>query len=358
VGAFYYITFVPMKHVDYIIVGCGLAGIAFCEQLIQNQKSFVVFDNQSQLSSIVAAGLYNPVTLKRFTEVWRAKEQLALALPYYKHLEQKLQVKLDYKLPIYRRFASIEEQNNWFTASDKPALEKYLSVELIKNNNPFITAQFGFGKVNHTGRIDTATLIRHYKQFLIAQNSYKSETFDCNNLKLKQASIGYNDLIAKHIVFAEGFGMMTNPFFNELPLNVAKGEVITIKAPELKIDFMLKSSVFVVPEGNDLYSVGATYNWKDKTHQITTEARSELVSNLKELITCDFEVVDQRAGIRPTVKDRRPLVGRHPLHKQMAILNGLGTRGVMIAPDVAKALYDHLENRIPLEKEININRFI
>lgn len=60
-------------EVDYIIVGCGLAGIAFCEQLRQNNKSFVVFDNSSQHSSTVAAGLYNPVILKRFTEVGELK---------------------------------------------------------------------------------------------------------------------------------------------------------------------------------------------------------------------------------------------------------------------------------------------
>jgi len=65
--------------VDYIVVGCGLAGISFCEQLKANGKSFVVFDNQSQQSSIVAGGLYNPVVLKRFTSVWKSKELLELA---------------------------------------------------------------------------------------------------------------------------------------------------------------------------------------------------------------------------------------------------------------------------------------
>jgi glycine/D-amino acid oxidase-like deaminating enzyme len=346
-----------MKEVDYIVVGCGLAGIAFCEQLLQHQKSFVVFDNQSQLSSIVAAGLYNPVTLKRFTEVWKAKEQLALALPFYASLEKKLQVKLDYTLPVYRRFASVEEQNNWFTASDKQSLENYLSAQLIKNENTAVIAPFGFGKVLQSGKIDTATLIRNYIEYLKARGAYMSETFDYASLDIKKDTVTYKNSIAKQIVFAEGFGMTKNPFFNQLPLNEAKGEVITIKAPELKIDYVLKSSIFVVPEGNDMYSVGATYNWDDKTHQVTEAAKIELVSKLKELITCDFEIVEQRAGIRPTVKDRRPLVGIHPIYEKMALLNGLGTRGVMIAPYVAKALYEKIKNGISLDKEIDISRF-
>lgn len=346
-----------MKKVDYIVVGCGLAGIAFCEQLIQHKKTFVVFDDQSQLSSIVAAGLYNPVVLKRFNAVWKADEQLALALPFYNNLEQKLQVKLDYKVPVYRKFASVEEQNEWFTASDKPILENYLSDEIIKNKNPSVIASFGFGKVLQTGRIDTAALIENYKKYLKERNCYILETFDYGQLDFNQNGIDYKNLKANYIVFAEGFGMAKNPFFKTLPLNEAKGEVITFKADNLNIDYILKSSIFIVPIENNLYSAGATYNWDDKTHQVTLAAKNELVSKLKECISCDFEIVGQRAGIRPTTNDRKPLIGIHPKHKNMAILNGLGTRGVMLAPYVSKALFERIENDVPLDHEIDINRF-
>ena len=80
--------------VDYIIVGCGLAGISFCEQLKANKKSFLVFDDNSQSSSVVAGGLYNPVVLKRFTSVWKSKEQLQLCLSMYHIIEKNLD-KLD-----------------------------------------------------------------------------------------------------------------------------------------------------------------------------------------------------------------------------------------------------------------------
>ena len=78
---------------------------------------------------------------------------------------------------------------------------------------------------------------------------------------------------------------------------------------------------------------------------------------MERLISCPFEVVDQVAGVRPTVKDRRPLVGQHETHKNIFVLNGLGTRGVMIGPYVAKQLYNFIENKMPLEKDIDITRF-
>ena len=352
-----FFTFVVMKEVDYIVVGCGLAGIAFCEQLKSHGKSYVVFDDQSQQSSVIAAGLYNGVILKRFTEVWKAKEQLQLALAFYKSLAEKFQVKIDYTLPIYRRFASIQEQNEWFTASDKPNLAPYLSAELIKNENPSVIAPLGFGMVLQTGKINTRVLLKHYKENLQRENRYLHETFNYENLNVGSDSLNYKHIKAKYILFAEGFGMLQNPFFKELPMKAAKGEIIIIKAPELNIDFILKSSIYIIPEGNHLYSVGATYNWKDMTHQITESAKEELVNQLKAIVTCDFEVVNQVAAIRPTVKDRRPMVGVHANHKNIALLNGLGTRGVMLAPYLAKQLFEHLEHQQALDHEIDIKRF-
>ncbi|WP_040278322.1 NAD(P)/FAD-dependent oxidoreductase [Psychroserpens damuponensis] len=345
-----------MKEVDYIIVGNGLAGIAFCEQLRAANKTFIVFDNSSQQSSSVAAGLYNPVILKRFTKVWNAKAQLNLALPKYKLLEQLLNVKLDYQLPVYRRFTSVEEQNDWFTASDKPVLEDFLSTNLIKNTNPNINANFGFGEVLHSGRVNTSQLVKSYRTYLEEHDKFVVEEFQYNQLQIEQEFIQYKHIKANHIVFAEGFGVNHNPFFKQLPLNGTKGEMLTIEAPELQMEFIMKSSVFIVPLGNHLFWIGATYEREDKTHRITEHAKNELVDKLKQIITCDFKVVKQVAGIRPTTKDRRPLVGSHPEHNNVHILNGLGTRGVMISPYVAEQLFNYIEKGTLLDPEIDIKR--
>lgn len=346
-----------MKQVDYIIVGCGLASIAFCEQLRNHNKSFVVYDDDSQKSSLVAAGMYNPVILKRFSEVWKAKEQLEIALPMYKKIEEFLSVKVDYKLRLLRRFASIEEQNLWFSATDKPKLEPYLSTTLLKNYNTNIDAPYGFGEVLNAGRLDNQVLITSYKRFLKEIDALFSVKFFYDDLVVQESSVIYNNIGAKQVIFAEGFGVKKNPFFNFIPLNGTKGEVLTIKAPQLKTNFALKSSVFVIPTGEDLYKVGSTYNWEDKSNDPTSKAKDELLSKVKTFIKCDFEVIDHQAGIRPTVKDRRPIVGRHPKYQNLYVLNGLGTRGVMIAPYVAQRLYRLVEENGLLDSEIDIKRF-
>ena len=343
--------------VDYIVVGLGLAGLAFIEELINANKTFIVFEDDSQTSSLVAGGVYNPVILKRFTPVWNADKQLEVALPFYQRLEKKLHLKVDVKFNTRKVFKSIEDQNNWFTASDKPLLSKFMNPIITHETIRGIIADFGFGEVNKTGRIDTEKLVTSYREYLQKEANIIFEKFEYDQLQLSNEFVFYKNIEASRVVFCEGYGIKQNPFFNHLPLNEAKGELITIHAPELEIDFLLKSAVFVLPLGNHIYKVGATFNWKDKTSNPSEEGKEELVEKLKKVISVPYTIINQTAGMRPTVKDRRPLVGVHTENKQLVVLNGLGTRGVMIAPTVAKNLFNHLENNETLDEEIDIKRF-
>jgi len=239
--------------VDYIIVGSGLAGINLSHLLIKHHKTFVVIDDDSQKSSRVAGGLYNPVVLKRFTPVWKSHEQLTLSNKVYRELERLLQTKIDYKLPVRRLFKSVEEQNNWFVATDKYGLQQYLSPKILNNYNHAVKAPYGFGEVLQTGRIDTNILIHKFREKI--KNSFLNETFDYNLLQILENSIAYKEIQAKQIVFCDGFGLKMNPYFNFLPLNGTKGELLIIHAPNLKLDFVLKSSAFLIPLGTDLYII-------------------------------------------------------------------------------------------------------
>ncbi|HEX8575026.1 MAG TPA: FAD-dependent oxidoreductase [Flavobacterium sp.] len=342
---------------DYIIVGAGIAGISFAETCLTHHKSFVVFENYSQQSSQVAAGLYNPIILKRFSAVAGAQSQLDLLHAFYSAIESRLNVKLNYNLPIFRKFFSVEEQNNWFVASEKISLTPFLSPVIKHNSISGINASFGFGQVLQTGYIDTSMLLKSYQSNLLNQKLLIKEDFDYSALKIEDNFVRYKGIQARNIVFAEGFGIHANPYFNYLPLDGTKGELLIIKAPNLDLNVVINSSIFILPLGNSYFKVGATYHWTDKTPEPTVEARQELLDKIQETINCDFEIVDHQAGIRPTVKDRKPMIGQHTTFKNMYVLNGLGTRGVMLGPSMAKVLLEHIEHGIPIDKDIDIKRF-
>ena len=343
--------------VDYIIVGLVLAGLAFAEELIQAKKTFLVFEDASQTSSLVAGGVYNPVVLRKFTAVWKAAEQLDLAIPFYERLEQKLNIKFDEKFVIKRAFKSVQEQNNWFAASDNLVLKRFLNPAIENKKVAGVIGDFGFGTVNETGRIDTLKLVKAYRNFLMDKKCIRFEKFEHLKLKVSAKKITYKEIECKQVVFCEGFGIKGNPFFKDLPLEEAKGELLTIHAPELNIDFLLKSALFLIPLGGNRYKVGATFNHVDKTATPSEKGKLELVDKFKKVINVPYEIIDQTAGIRPTTTDRRPFIGQHKENNRLAVLNGLGTRGVMLAPTMARNLFNCIEKDIALDLELDIKRF-
>lgn len=356
-GKSFYFCAMTEQMLDYFIVGAGLGGVAFAEVALQHQKSIFVFAGDKPPSSVAAAGVYNAVILKRFTLVSQAQEQINLLKVFYPEIEKRIQKNIIFDLPTYRRLASVEEQNNFIVASDRPLFQPFLSPKIISDKFKAVISPFGFGLMKQTGYVDTKLLLQSYRNYLQQNGCISAETFNYAELIIHPDFVEYKGQKARQIIFAEGFQMKHNPFFKDLPLEGAKGELLVIRSENLDVNVLLKAGVFVLPIGNDLYKVGATYNWTDKTNKPTQSAKDELISELKELISCGFEVVEHLVGIRPTVKDRKPLVGRHPFHKNIYLLNGLGTRGVMLAPYLSYKLFDFIESNLPLDSSISIERY-
>lgn len=160
------------------------------------------------------------------------------------------------------------------------------------------------------------------------------------------------------LFFAEGFGFQYNPFFKNIPIQGNKGEYLIIKSEALQLNAILKSKYFLIPLGNDVYKFGATYNRNDVSNSATEQAREELSMHLNKLINCEYEIINQVAGIRPTVRDKKPIYGTHPKFQNIHLLNGMGSRGLLMAPLLAKELIRHIENESSLRKEVNVRRFM
>lgn len=351
-GVFY---FCAMK--DYIIVGAGLAGLCFAEHCHRAGRSFAVISDRSQNSSRVAGGLYNPVILKRLKLATYAAEHSDYIAPFYAAIEKRLDVSFFHSLPIYRKLFSVEEQNAWFEAIDRPGLPRFMLPEILHPKFKYLPAPFGFGALQRTGWMDTTAFLDAYSESLRAEGMFVEGSFAYDDLQVDNDHVNYQGMQARHIVFAEGFGIRQNPYFRHLPLEGTKGELLIIKAPNLQLEVAVNAGVFILPIGNDLYKVGATYEWEDKTSLPTDAGRKELTHKLEQLITCPYDVVEHLAGIRPTVKDRKPLVGTHSHHSNVHILNGLGTRGILLGPPMARELFNAIEEQREVDPFVNIKRF-
>lgn len=346
-----------MQNVDYIVVGLGIAGISFCERLTYAKKSFIAFDLGVNHSTVVSGGVLNPVVLKRFTATWRAKEQLEVATKFYSSLSKKLKIPLLTSTDVYHIFKSVEEQNDWMVASDKKELSSFLASEVSKNTNAAINAPFGFGKVRNAYKIDTPLLVETYRSYLQKKKLVQTEAFEYLEVYRTVDGFKYKEFLAKKIVFAEGASVIHNPFFRKDFVIPNKGEYLIIHAPMLQPEAILKGGMHLIPLGNDRYKVGATYARDEFDTQPSEEKKQQIIIQLEKMISCDYTIVGHIAGVRPTTKDRRPLLGSLEEHENMYFFSGLGTRGIMGAPWLSERLLAFSEHNNQLPEEVSIGRF-
>ena len=78
---------------------------------------------------------------------------------------------------------------------------------------------------------------------------------------------------------------------------------------------------------------------------------------IRQFTHFDFEVTNQTAGVRPVIRvDNRPIVGTHPEHRRVAVLNGLGSKGVLQAPFASIQLIGSLERGEPIHPDFDVCR--
>lgn len=345
--------------VDYIIVGLGIAGICFSKQLLDHNKTFVVIADGHAGATQNSGGVFNPIVLRRFTAPEDTIERTEYAIKTYADIQSFTPDSWLYgEQSVYRIFASVEEQNNWFAASDKAHLKPFINPKLHTNTNPYILAEFGLGEVTQSFKIDSLALINSYKDYLLSNQKMRLERFNHSELIHCASDYPweYNNIQAKHIVFAEGAEIQHNPYLTSPVILPNKGEYLIVKAPKLKLNYMLKGGVYIIPLGEDLYKAGATYSREDASEEPTEAARIQIESKLQKMISCAYQVVDQITGVRPVTKNRHPILGE--IKKGMFIFNGLGSRGFTRGPSYAKLLYDAIENDQAIPSEMDVKRFM
>lgn len=348
------------KRFDFIIIGQGLAGTSLAHFFLQSGKTVLLVDEERPItSSKVAAGIWNPMVFKRYTASWMAHTLLAFNAAFYPELEQKLGAKFFHPKLYYKVFTSAGDVTHWKGKLHNAEVEQFLSDEIYTGlgHEGFI-APLGAAPVLHCGYMDVGGYIKASAGYFIAQNSYLGDRFDYSLLVATTDGVEYKGYTAQKIIFCEGQYTLQNPYWGHLPFKPAKGEVITIQAGGLDAEAIVSKGVFVLPLGNDTYKVGSTYYWDDNTEQPTARGRTELAQKLEELITVPYKIIEHKAALRPTVADRRPLIGLHPQHKNIGIFNGLGTRGVLLAPYFAHHFAQHLLEGKELMDEVNPGRFI
>lgn len=345
------------QRLDYLIIGQGLAGSALAWELLRRGKSILVFDEPANnQASAVAAGLCNPITGKMMAKTWKADVVFPFLENFYSHAGKFLGETFFIPLPIYHPFASMEEKGQWEQKSETEELRKFVLEIHDRQVYTQVVNPFGGIEIGQSGYLNVGSWLEAVRHFLVVKNSYREDFFQEDELRVGE-SVRYKELEASKIIICNGLSALKSKWFYWVPLKPLKGETLEVKI-HTKLERIFNRGVYLVPSVKEnVYKVGSTYQHPPFQEGPTSGAREELQTKLQELTGLPFEIIHQDWGIRPTTPDRRPVIGHHPANKNVIIFNGLGTKGVSLAPYFAHKLSDWLEGAAEVSREVNINRY-
>ncbi|GIV38164.1 MAG: FAD-dependent oxidoreductase [Cyclobacteriaceae bacterium] len=343
-----------MQRVDYIIVGQGLAGSCLALRLLMCGKKVAVIDEGNpHAASRVAAGLFNPVTGKMPALTWMASELFSSLAIFYTEAEKYTRTSFYHPMPVYRPFISLAEQYAWMEKATAGEMDAF--IQKIHHQQAFaeeVTNPYGGIELRQCGYINTANFLKAVKKVVAEQGIFMDEAFRESELRLASGYVQYSHLEAGKIVFCTGVSCIR--LFDFVPIRPLKGEVLKLQSSH-RPQCIYNRGVYVVPE---VWIAGATYTKADQTCAITGAARTQLERGLNALIRFPCTITGQDYGFRPTLPDRRPVLGRHPQYPHVYIFNGLGTKGVSLAPYFSAQLLNYMENGVPLNQIVDVKRYI
>jgi glycine oxidase len=317
---------------DILIVGQGLAGTLLAWELERAGVDFAIVDpGHAAAASLAAAGIINPITGRRLVKSWRIETLLPAAAATYRALEAALGVQLWHPMRVRRRFADERERTVF--------QQKRATGELA----PFASDgdDDGFW-IEEAARVDLEALLRTARARWVAAGKL------CTAMPPGEAG---------RRIDCTGAGVLADPDFKFVPWEWSKGELLEIAVTGLAPDVVLNRRHWVVPVGLGLGWVGSTHQPGVADRIPTAAARTQLSASAASLLGRDFQVVGHRAGLRVNLPDKHPVAGWHPDRPDRGLINGLGAKGALWAPWLARQWADHLIRGVAFDPASDVGRF-
>jgi glycine/D-amino acid oxidase-like deaminating enzyme len=343
---------------DFLIIGQGISGTWLSYYLNKAGESFLVIDNNFKSSSSkIAAGIINPVTGRRHVTVWMAEEILPFAWDAYTEMGKDQGIRTISQKNIIDFFPSPQMRLSFIQRVEEKS--KYVHSYPEQNHfNHLFNYEFGCGEIRPVYLTQLETLLPAWRQQLNRGSQLLEEEFEIKELKISKDKIQYRNITASAIIFCDGNSSTNNPYFKQLPFAPNKGEVLLVEIPGLPDNLIYKKGMMLTPLATpNLWWVGSNYTWEFDSVNPTKEFREKTEHLLKEWLKMPFKIIDHLSGIRPATLERRPFVGLHPLHPNIGILNGMGTKGCSLAPFFARQFVNNLLCNDPITPEADLKRF-
>lgn len=326
------------KHVDNIIIGQGMAGSALAWTLHWSGQTVVLIDGgEPNTASRVAAGLVTPITGKRLVKSSEFDDYWSAALAFYRRVERETGTSLFIEAEMVRLFEKEQHREEFLERSDAAAVAgtSRWKGALQKGGEE----QTGV-TLAPAGRLNVAEYLKQTRTFFEAKDAYFERTLELAvDLEIAgdRVAAAFAEISADRIVLCQG-AVENTELFAGVPNNPSRGDILRLKIPRYKSTEVVHRSIWVAPNTDGTQMVGATYDWKNVKAEPSESGKNEILGKLSRIIDGDVKVTEHIAGVRPTMKDYQPVIGRHPFHRNVFVFNGLGSKGTLRAPLLAAEL--------------------
>ena len=350
----------PSDSDPTVIVGAGLAG-ACAALVLSRTRRVVVLDPEPPASgaSGAAAGLVNPFMGRNAHPAWRAGEALdALA-----ELADEADGVVYSRSGLLRPAAS-PAQAEHFRAQVAHAGLRWRPAAEAAERWAAVAAPHGLLEVERGGSVDIEAFVQAALRRVRARGS---EVRRERLVRWRPGSSGViaitdRDAIpARALVLAPGDGARHLPPLSTLPLHRVKGQLVRLERPPTlpSTHPPVSGASYLVPRPDGVIA-GSTFEHAFRSVAPDPDRDAGLLEAAVALMPGlrQARVLERRAGVRLTVPTtvsprRLPLAGVLPQHPGVWVLAGLGAKGLLTAPLIARWLPAALDGHRPLPLELS-----
>jgi glycine oxidase len=326
--------------IDAIIVGQGLAGSAVAWTLKRAGMDVVVIDsNDNNSASKISAGLVTPYSGKRQAKDSDFDRRRQQAKAFYEDVGKQLGMTLWLDESSVRRFQDQRERDDYRAKSERNEVN---DTEQVVNERG---ETVGYRMLS-AARVMVSRFLAGTREVLRSEGRLIEGRQKIEEVRVSGQGIEIKELklVAKRIIFCQGFAGRENPWFPNIPDGPVRGEILEIALPAAESDAVqhhkhwLAKSYPAAEACEYRYLVGATYDRDDLHDGVTFEGRLELTEGARLLTSQPYEIVNHQSAVRAAMRDRKHRVLRSTVNPNVYLVNGMGSRGSLLAPVAASEL--------------------
>jgi glycine/D-amino acid oxidase-like deaminating enzyme len=361
-----------MVNCDFCILGAGIAGLSLADALTEKDYSVVVLekDEIGSGASGTPGGLVNPATGRKGKKIWKAE-------PCYQAIRQNLNKVLEFSSqPFFKNNGLLRpalspkmarKMHQEYEKTDWPTGWCYWQNEQqIKERHPGINCVGGGLWLPIGLTADVKAYLKAYARFLQSAGVEVQTGVEINYHQKKDHWIietSASTVKSHNLIFATGFATIDHPFWRFLPLEGVKGRLAVFKANKslLNFDYSISSIGYIAHFGKgNKFVQGSTYEHYYNITRTDKEALQYLRSRTRKVLpnlAQNAKLIKQWTGVRTNTPNRKPVIGEHPVIKNLHLFTGLGSKGLMFGKFLARHYADHLRNGRSVYGEVSIGRF-